>query len=584
MTLSILGKKWLLAQSTRTAALAQSLALPEIVARVLDIRQPQADTAALLEFLTPKLSQLPDPSHFLDMDKAVARIAQALHNKENIAVFGDYDVDGAYASAMLLRYLRALGVQPKLYIPDRLTEGYGPMPLAMDLLADSGVNLLITVDCGSTAHPALERAKERGMDVIVTDHHQAPLPLPPCVALVNPNRVDEQSACTMLCGAGLAFFLLMALNRKLRKDGFFQNMKEPDLRDLLDLVAVATVCDLVPLIGVNRILVSYGLQTLNGWKNTGLRALAEVSGLQEEATPYTAGFQIGPRLNAAGRLSGCSLGATLLSMEDEEEAAKLAERLNKLNTTRKEVQTEVCDAALQLAEAQANETAIVVAGQGWHPGVVGIVAARVKEAFYRPTFVLSLSENGTATGSGRSITGVDIGQAVHASMGTLVRGGGHGMAAGITVEQANIDDFTTTLRAQVNSQISGEEAFVPTQKIDAVMQPASLSVELIEQLNQLAPYGSGHREPTFALSGVVLQDARMVGADKTHAKLSFMGADGSVIGGICFGAGENGLGDFFHAHKGQKVSVVGRLSINTYNGFSKPDMQVMDAVAGSWVA
>ncbi|MFZ2619886.1 MAG: single-stranded-DNA-specific exonuclease RecJ [Alphaproteobacteria bacterium] len=589
MTLSILGKHWTLAEAKRAAALAQGLALPEVVARVLAVRQPQAEVTELLHFLTPKLTHLPDPLHLVEMEAAVQRLTHAITHGEQLAIFGDYDVDGACASAFLLRYFRALGSNPVLYVPDRLTEGYGPNPAAMEKLAAAGVKLIVTVDCGSTAHAALERAQALGMDVIVTDHHQAPLPLPPCVALVNPNRVDETSPCTMLCGAGMAFFLAMATSRTLRTQNFFTpERKEPDLRHWLDLIAVATIADMVPLVGVNRVLVHFGMQVLNRWGNAGLAALAQVASKNNTlpvANGYTVGFQLGPRINAAGRLAESTLGATLLSMDDPAAALDLATRLDKLNTTRQEVQAEVLELALRDAEAQAHEPAIVLAGSGWHAGVVGIVAARVKEQFHRPTFVLAVGEEGTATGSGRSITGVDLGRAVHACMPTLIRGGGHGMAAGVTVKTENIAAFTVALRAHIQQQVAGvENPFTPQLRIDGMVQPATLTETFLSTLNQLEPYGTGHAEPTFALCGVTLADCRSVGATGAHLKLRLQGADGTNIEAIAFGAGDNALGGFFSQNRGQHISVAGHARLNTYMGRSKPDVQVADAHLGTWLS
>jgi single-stranded-DNA-specific exonuclease len=582
--LSVIGQRWHLAEVPAAAGLSQKLGVSDMVARVLGVRQPQAGAEDLYRFLSPQFSHLPDPAHLQDMAAAVSRIQQALQQGEKIAVFGDYDVDGACATALLVRYLRAVGHEEvQIYIPSRLEEGYGPNPAAMQKLADEGVRLVITVDCGSTAHQALQVAQAAEVDVIVTDHHQCPAPFPPCYALVNPNRVDEESPCPMLCGAGVAFYLLMALNRTLRDAGFFEKRAEPDLRQWLDLVATATVCDMVPLTGVNRVLVTRGLEVLQQRRNLGLATLLELLGQEETIGTYHLGFQIGPRLNAAGRLAESDLGARFLVSEDEGQVRQLAVRLHKLNQERQEIQEEVLTAALAQAEAQAEAATILVAGEGWHPGVVGIVAARIKEKFYRPAFVLALGRDGTATGSARSIPGLDVGQAVLACHEHLERGGGHAMAAGVTVKADKIGDFHKAVVAHMAKQAAKQaDVFKPRLLVDALLSPAAATPALLDELARLAPYGVGHRAPIFVTSGVVLQDVRAVGKEGTHLKLRLQGGDGSSLEGIAFGAMETPLGAFLQRKKGQKLSLAGRLEANTYAGVTRASLQVQDAWDGAW--
>jgi single-stranded-DNA-specific exonuclease len=581
--LSVTGQRWVLAEAPAAASLAQKLGVAEIIARVLCARQPQAGVEDMFRFLSPQFSHLPDPAHLLDMDKAVARIYQAVQQGEKIAVFGDYDVDGACATALFIRYFRAMGKEIEVYIPNRLEEGYGPNVPAMEKLAAAGVKLIITVDCGSTAHQALQVAQAAGVDVVVTDHHQCPAPFPPCHALVNPNRVDEESPCSMLCGAGVVFYVLMALNRALREAGMFEDMAEPDLRQWLDLVAVATVCDMVPLTGVNRVLVTRGLEGVQRRQNLGLATLLELLGQEDEVETYHLGFQIGPRLNAAGRLAESDLGARFLALEDAAQARQLADRLHKLNKERQNIQEEVLTEALAQAQGQAEEAAILVAGEGWHPGVVGIVAARIKEKFYRPAFVLAVGADGTATGSARSIPGVDVGRAVLACQEYLERGGGHAMAAGVTVRVEKVEDFRKAMIDHIVGQVVGQATiFTPRLRVDGLLSPAAATPELLENLARLAPYGMGHRAPVFVTSGVILQDVRSVGKDGSHLKLRLQGADGSTLGGIAFGAMETPLGPFLQRTKGQKISLAGRLEANTYGGVTRPDFQVQDAREGAW--
>ncbi|MDD9920415.1 MAG: single-stranded-DNA-specific exonuclease RecJ [Alphaproteobacteria bacterium] len=583
--LSITGKIWEIQSQANKVQLSQKIGVSEIIGRVLTARQPDINSEEAFQFLSPQFSHMPDPEHLLDIGKAVARIRQSLVEQEKIAIWGDYDVDGACASALLIRYFKALGVEPVLYIPDRLNEGYGPNTEGMQKLKEQGVSLVITVDCGSTAVEALELAQQIGLDVVVTDHHQCLPALPPAVAIVNPNRVDETSSCTMLCGAGVAFYLLMALNRTLRKEGFFteKQLKEPDLRQWLDLVATASICDLVPLVGVNRVLVQRGLQVLNQRQNAGLNALAEVSNATGELGAYHLGFQIGPRLNAGGRLADSDLGAKLLSTDSESEATQLAQRLDRLNQERRKVQEKVQEEATEIAEKQAQEPAIIVAGEGWHPGVVGIVAARLKEKFHRPTFVLSMGEDGTSTGSGRSISRVDLGQAVQACHKHILRGGGHAMAAGVTLENSKIKDFSDCLRQCVMQQVARvADPFTPHINIDGILQPATITEKFMQEMERLQPFGSGHAEPTFALSGVTLRDYRPVGADGKHAKLRLSGADGTSLDAIAFGVTGTPLGDFLYSQRGQRVSLAGNIRENSFNGRKKADFHVKDAFAGIW--
>ena len=594
-TLSVLGKQWYWRtnQEREGLALAQKLGLPSILGRILVGRgiglgqQPVAEAA---DFLSPKLQDLPDPNHLLDMDVGVNRLQAAIKQEETIAIFGDYDVDGSCATSILARYLRELGLQPIFYIPDRLTEGYGPNPSAMRKLKEQGATLLITVDCGSLSFEALAEAKKRGLDVIVTDHHQTQPERPPCVALINPNRVDEHSACTMLCGAGVAFYLLMALNRHLRKEGFFENKKEPDLKALLDLVAVATLCDMVPLTGVNRVLVQRGLAVLNQRQNKGLSALMGMAGLQEEdvLTPYDVGFKIGPRLNAGGRIGKCDMGATLLATEDDADVQNLAQKLQNLNMERKTVESDVLDDAWQIAGQQLEKSpsVLVVKGQGWHPGVIGIVAARLKEKYHRPVIVLSENEEGLCKGSGRGVTGLDLGRAVIECRDILVDGGGHAMAAGLTVRADAVEAFTKkineclTLQAQKVLEEEGRDVFVPRLALDAVVTPAAANMDLAQALDKMEPAGVGNPTPRFMIQGR-LAYTKAVGSDGSHVQVRIQGNDGKVLSGIAFRAMEGPLGGFLNENLNKQVTLAGTLDVNTWQGVSRLQLKVEDACSKS---
>lgn len=590
-TLSLTGKIWRmrLEDESKGFALSQKLAVDEIIGRILSGRGVDEMDEALT-FLSPKFTDLPDPSHLKDMDEAVERLVTALEKGEKIAIFGDYDVDGGCASALLIRYFRSLGVEPLLYIPDRTLEGYGPNPQAMEKLKSMGADVAITVDCGSVAFEPMARAKEIGLDVIITDHHQTVPEKPECVALINPNRVDETSPCTMLSGGGVAFYLTLALTRALRAKGFFtEEMKEPDARLLLDLVAVSTVCDMVPLTGPNRVLVKQGFKALAAKRNVGFAALSQVAGITEPPGAYHAGFVIGPRINAGGRISACDLGAKLLSTQDENEAWQIAQRLDLLNEERKAIEADVQAEAM----AQANElftedcSALVLAGENWHPGVIGIVASRVKEKFHRPTFIISI-DDAECKGSGRSISGVDLGQAVIAckDAGVITKGGGHKMAAGVSLEKSQIDAFRAKMNelVQLQSEKAKTDVFQKAINIDGFLSVDGVNQQLMETLEKLEPFGASHPEPRFVLSGVRLSFAKAVGADGSHVTFAVQGGSGSRLKGIAFSAMENEIGPaLMKAVKSKApVSLCGVIRKNVYQGATSYQLQLNDMMMGSF--
>ncbi len=589
MTASITGKLWQM-KSTNVRGglnLSQKLGVSPIVGHILSSRG-FVETDIALSFLTPKLSDLPDPNHLMDMDKAVSRLMVAIENNEKIAIFGDYDVDGGCATALLVRYFRSIGLEALLYIPDRMTEGYGPNNQAMDTLKEMGADVVITVDCGSVAFEPMAYAQKIGLDVIITDHHQTVPEKPECVALVNPNRVDETSPCTMLSGAGVAFYMVLSLTRALRKKGFFNDdRKEPDNRYLLDLVAVSTVCDMVPLLGPNRVLVAMGLKALASRRNLGLAALADVSGVNEKPNTYHAGFMIGPRINAGGRISDCDLGAKLLATENQEEAMRLAEHLHLLNEERKNIESEVLAEALTQAEELMadNPNCLIVAGEGWHEGVIGIVASRVKEKFHRPTVVIAI-DGDEAKGSGRSISGVDLGKAIIDNKHLLIKGGGHKMAAGLSIQTTQIEAFRQAMEQHVTAQINNTEDVLLTQKlyVDDCISLAGVNLKLLDELDRLEPYGNGHYEPKFVISGVYVNYAKAVGADGSHLSLSISSSTGDQLRGIAFRAMENDIGPFLLAAQRSKksVSVLATLKRNSWQGRDSVQMQVVDVMEGTF--
>ncbi len=576
---SFTGRRWVARDydERQALAMAQRYGLPDVVARALAARGLDVETAE--RFLEPRLRDLlPDPSLLKDMDKAVARLKKAIEGGEKIAVFGDYDVDGATSSALLLRFTRALGIELRLYIPDRLSEGYGPNETAMRQLAKEGINLVICVDCGVTAHASLQAAKEAGMDAIILDHHTAEPVLPPAAAIVNPNRLDEtlteQLGC--LAAVGVTYLFVIAANRALREAGFYNEERpEPDLRLWLDLVALGTVCDVVKLSGLNRAFVAQGLKIMERRGNSGIQALAQAAGLKHEMDAYAAGFVLGPRINAGGRVGQSDTGARLLSTDDKDEAAKLAVHLDRLNTERRSLEADV------LAEAEnmifdENEPLTFVASDNWHPGVIGIVASRLKDRFHRPAIVIAF-ENGTGKGSGRSIGPIDLGAAVIAARqaGLLVNGGGHKMAAGLTVARDKVEELHDFLRLRIGKQLEAEP-FVPTLTVDGLVAASALDGSFIEKLAALAPFGTGNPEPRFALA-----DCRIVRADivkERHVRV--IASQGAArISGIAFRAMENNLGPTLLAQAGQNVHLAGHLRRDSWQGQQRVQILIDDAAS-----
>jgi len=562
-------------------AIAQKLGLPEVLGRVLAARGVDVDGAAA--FLNPLVRDtLPDPSTFRDMDKAVARTVHAVRGRETIGVFGDYDVDGATSSALLLRFFRALGVPTRLYIPDRLREGYGPNADAFEQLRAESVGLVITLDCGTVAHEALGAAAAAGLDVIVLDHHEAEAALPPALAVVNPNRLDEDAGFGEVAAVGIAFLFVVGVNRALRESGWYRaaGRDEPDLLGWLDLVALGTVCDVVPLVGLNRALVAQGLKIMAGRRNIGLAALAEVARIDAAPTAYHAGYLLGPRINAGGRVGRADLGARLLATADEAEAATIAAELDALNHERRAIEAEVLaeaeSRAAALIEAAADKPPLILVwGEGWHPGVIGIVASRLKDRFHRPVFVIAV-EDGIGKGSGRSIRGVDLGAAVIAARqsGLLVAGGGHAMAAGLTVEADKLD----ALYAFFHERLAPAVAAVgdaPPLAIDAALSVRGATPDLVALIAHAGPFGAGNPRPRFAVPGARIVRAEVVGAD--HVRCLLAGADGGRLPAIAFRAASGPLGAALLAPGGARLHVAGHLESDDWQGRARVRLIVEDA-------
>ncbi|SHJ15143.1 single-stranded-DNA-specific exonuclease RecJ [Wenxinia saemankumensis] len=550
-----------------TLAMEQATRLPRALCALL-VRggiAPQ-DAAAHCD---PKVRDLlPDPMILRDMDPAAARLVAALDRRERIAVFADYDVDGGASAALLICWLRQMGRDATLYVPDRIDEGYGPNEAAMAGLA-ARHDLIVCVDCGTLSHGPIAAA--RGADVIVLDHHLGGETLPDCVAVVNPNRQDEDGALGHLCAASVVFLVLVELNRRLRPRGG----PLPDLMGLMDLVALATVADVAPLIGVNRALVRAGLHRMALRERPGLRALADVAGMDGAPTAYHLGYMLGPRINAGGRIGMANLGARLLSTADPHEAQALAERLDALNAERREIEAQVRTAAMAQAEARADGPLAWAAGAGWHPGVVGIVAARVKEATNRPAVVIGI-EDGIGKGSARSVAGVDIGAAIQrlAAEGLVLKGGGHRMAAGLTVEEGRIEAAMARLGELLARQGAG--AGGPRDlRLDGLLMPGAATVELIDRLETAGPFGQGAPAPRFALPDCRVMLAKEVG--QGHLKIAVGDGTGPRLDGIAFGAVETELGRALMAHGGARFHVAGRLEVNVWQGRRSAQLKLEDA-------
>ncbi|MHA7772558.1 single-stranded-DNA-specific exonuclease RecJ [Roseibium sp. M-1] len=568
----------LTASETRAAmAISQQHGLPDVLARVMAARGVEPDDAQA--FLDPSLKLLmPDPSRLVDMDAAVARVADAVVAGRKIAIFGDYDVDGATSSAIFAKYLQWLGLDPVIHIPDRIIEGYGPNGPAIEHLRQGGAELLVTLDCGSTSFEAFETAKKLDLDVVVIDHHQVGETLPAVRALVNPNRQDDLSGQGHLAAVGVTFLFLVGLNRELRQRGAFQNRQQPDLMALLDLVALGTVCDVVPLQGLNRAYVTRGLAVMHQRRNYGLTALSDAARVSGKPAPYHLGFLIGPRINAGGRIGDAALGARLLTTEDPHEARAIAERLDQLNTERQAMEAVMLEqAGAEAAMAiEARDPAVLLTGSDdWHPGIVGLIASRLKDAHRRPSFAIAFDETGKGTGSGRSIPGVDLGKVVRQAVedGLLEKGGGHAMAAGLTVRKEKTADLEAFFNAALKDDVEAASANREL-KIDAALTATGANLDLMELLEKAGPYGAGHAEPVFAFPAHRISFADVVG--KGHVRATISGGDGTGLKAICFKADDKPHGRMLLEGRGRSLHVAGTLSIDTWQGTPKVQLRILD--------
>jgi len=575
VTHSATGRRWIgpaLEEDRLAQALARDADLPLPLARLLAARGVAA--AEVAGFLDPRLRDLlPDPLTLRDMGSAAARVVSAVLGRQRIAVFADYDVDGGASAALLIHWMRHFGVTPTLYIPDRIDEGYGPNDAAMASLA-AAHELIICVDCGTLSHGPIAAA--RGADVVVLDHHLGGDTLPPALAVVNPNRQDEDGTLSHMCAAGVVFLLLVQANRQLRANG----PQGPDLMGYLDLVALATVADVAPLTGVNRALVRQGLAVMARRQRPGLVALADGAGLDRAPDTYHLGFVLGPRVNAGGRIGQADLGARLLATDDPALAIRLAARLEVLNTDRRAIEAAVRDEALAQAQARGTDGPLVWAvGAGWHPGVVGIVAARLKEATHRPAVVIGV-DGGIGKGSARSVTGIDLGAAVHRleAEGLITRGGGHRMAAGLTLPEAAIPAAMARLAdllARQGTALGAGWGGPGDLRIDGMLLPGAATVDLVAALDQAGPFGAAAPAPRFALPALAVRFAKRVGTG--HVKLTLAGDDGAKLDAIAFNAAETGLGRLLESTAGVRLHVAGRLEVNQWQGRRTVQLRIEDA-------
>jgi single-stranded-DNA-specific exonuclease len=581
---SLTGRRWVerLDDRGRLAALAiaQRHELPDIVARVLAGRGVAIDDVPA--FLEPTLRDLvPDPSTLTDMDKAAERIADAVVAGEKIAIFGDYDVDGATSAAVLARFLRHQGLDPQIYIPDRLFEGYGPNTEALQRLAAAGARLVVTVDCGSTSSAALAAGRDMGLDIVVVDHHQLGAELPPAVAVVNPNRQDDLSGLGHLAAVGVTFLTTIAVNRILRRRGWYgAERSEPDLLASLDLVALGTVCDVVPLIGLNRAFVAKGLLAIARRGNRGIAALADVARLGGPLAPYHLGFVLGPRINAGGRIGDAALGARLLVSDDPAECEHLAAELDRLNRERQAIETLMLEEALAEADAEVGQgegpAIIVTASSKWHPGIVGLIASRLKDRFLRPALAIAFQPNGVGSGSARSIAGVDIGHAVREAVerGIVQKGGGHAMAAGLTVERARLGDLRAFLEERLSAPVHRSDE-ADGLHIDAALSARGATVDLVDLVERAGPFGAGHPEPIFVFPAHRIAYAEAVG--NGHVRVALAAGDGATLKAVAFRAADRPLGRALLDRRGRLVHAAGVLSVDQWQGRLTPTLRLLDA-------
>ena len=566
-TVSVSGKNWISKEfnSEDINFFKTNYFLDEIVAKLLSIRKIKKKDVKF--FLNPLIKNtLPNPYILKDMDIAIERMEGAIFNKEKIGIFGDYDVDGATSTSVLGQYFELLNIPFEIYIPDRKSEGFGPNETGFSKLIDLGVNLIFTVDCGTLSYSPIEFAKKRKTDVIILDHHQSEIKLPAAHAIVNPNRFDDKSELNYLCAAGVCFMFLIALNKRLRDQNWFLNnsIKEPDLMNILDLVSLGTVCDVVPLVGLNRAIVYQGLKVLKKKNNLGLKTLIEVCNIEHTLTTHDLGYVLGPRINAGGRVGKSTHGANLLLNQNSKNAFKLSVDLNSYNKERQILENELLKKILNTDYENSKDPVIILSGENWHEGIIGIIAARVKDKYNKPTIIISFN-GGIGKGSGRSIYGFDLGSTIIGAVQSalLVKGGGHKMAAGFTIDMKNIEKFKEFVFRKfksININLTEKKNYY----FDAEIAPSAMNIEFYEKINLLAPFGSGNSEPRFIIKDVKLINSKIVG--EKHIKSVFVGSDSTTLKGISFNSVETELGSYLLKKNIKPFDIAGKLSLNEWRG------------------
>ena len=564
---SVSGKNWISKEfnSDDIDFFKTNFFLDETVAKLLSIRKIKKEEVKF--FLDPSIKNiLPNPFVLKDMDKGIDRTISAILKKEKIGIFGDYDVDGATSTAILGQYFKLLNINFEIYIPDRKSEGFGPNKKAFLEFINLGVNLIFTVDCGTLSFEPISYAKKEKIDVIILDHHQSDIKLPDAHSIINPNRMDDRSELNYLCAAGVCFLFLIALNKKLRDKNWFELnlIKEPDLINILDLVSLGTVCDVVPLIGLNRAIVRQGLKILKKKNNLGLKTLIELNNIENNITAYHLGYVLGPRINAGGRVGRSSDGAKLLLNSNAQETFKIASDLNKYNKERQVLEAELLKKILNTSYQYNSDPVIILYGENWHEGIIGIIAARLKEKFNKPVIVISVN-SGLGKGSSRSIHGFDIGSSIIAAVqnGLLVKGGGHKMAAGFTIDMVNFADFKQFILGKfksVNMNLSGKKNYY----FDTEIAPSAVNISFYEKINLLSPFGSGNLEPRFLIKNVKVINSKIV-AEK-HIKSVLIGSDSSIIKTISFNSVETELSSYLLKKNIKSFNIVGKLSLNEWRG------------------
>ena len=566
-SLSVSGKNWISKKfnSEEIDFFKTNYLLDEIVAKLLSIRKIKKEEISF--FLKPLIKDiLPNPYILKDMDNAIERTEKAITGKEKIGIFGDYDVDGATSTAILGKYFELLKIPFEIYIPDRKKEGFGPNEKGFSEFIDKGVKLIFTVDCGTLSYEPMDFAKRKNIDVIILDHHQSETKLPSAHSIVNPNRFDDKSELNYLCAAGVCFMFLVALNKRLRDQSWFSNMSidEPELMDLLDLVSLGTVCDVVPLVGLNRAIVSQGLKILKRKKNLGLKTLIEVCSIEKNITAHELGYVLGPRINAGGRVGKSTHGANLLLNKNSKKTFQLAVDLNTYNKERQILESELLNKILNTDYKNSSDPVIILDGINWHEGIIGIIAARVKEKFNKPTIVISV-DGKIGKGSGRSINGFDLGSTVLGAVqgGLLKKGGGHKMAAGFTINMEKLAEFKKFVFRKFSSiNVNLEEK--NNYYFDSEIAPSAVNTEFFEKINLLAPFGSGNSEPRFVINDVKLVNSKIVG--EKHIKIVLVGSDSTILKAISFNTVETELGSYLLKKNIKPFSIVGKLSLNEWRG------------------